>query len=254
MVGAVASSTGGGWGQVVLEMDQKGRRKRHPLDREAGRQLEAIAHIIEPLTRSLGTHCEIVPHDYRVPDRSVGRVTEWGVVSATFDIGSSVWPQRGAAQDRLNYLAKAPDGGIIKSSTTVLRDASQRAFGALCINLDVTEVRQAARILNVLVGQDVKPAPTTFADDGGDIIDGCLRSELNGRSVTALSRSDRLEIVRSLDARGVFNVKRAVEQVAAALGGLQAIAYASLRTIRDVGDVRTGGAPRGGPSGADRSR
>jgi hypothetical protein len=94
LAGAVNSHAGGGPGQVVLEMDQKGRRKRHPLDREADRRLAAIADIIEPLARSLGKHCEIVLHDYRVADRSVvavaRKVTERREGSTMSEVSLSV--------------------------------------------------------------------------------------------------------------------------------------------------------------------
>jgi len=236
----------------ILEMDQKGRRKRHPLDREVNRRLEAIADIIEPLGRSLGKHCEIVLHDYRVADRSVvavgGKITDRRAGSAMSKAGLSVLAEGRAAHDRRNYLAKAPNGQVINSS------AIRRVFGALCINLDVTELRRAARIPNALIGHDVKREPTTFADDIRDVIDARLRGD--GRSVTTLSRNDRLEIVRALDARGVFNVKRAVGQVAAVLGFSRATAYACLQTIREeaVGDAGTGRLRRGGPSATDRCR
>ena len=257
MASAVSSRRAAG----VLEMDQKGTRKRHPLDREADRRLEAIADIIEPLARSLGKHCEILLHDYRVADRSVvavaGKITDRRVGSAMPEAGLSVLPEGGAAQDRLNYLAKAPNGRVINSSTIVLRDANRRAFGALCINLDVTELHQAARILNALIRHDVEREPTTFADDIRDVIDASLRDELDGRSPTTPSRNNRLEIVRALDARGVFNVKRAVGQVAAVLGVSRATAYACLQTIREeaVGGARAAGPRRrGGSSATDRSR
>jgi len=107
--GAVSSRTGGD--QVVLEMGQNRRRQRHPLDREADRRLEAIADIIEPLARSPGKHCGIVLHDYRRLDRSVvavaRKVTKRRVASAMSEIGLSVVAEGRAAQDRLNYLAKA---------------------------------------------------------------------------------------------------------------------------------------------------
>jgi predicted transcriptional regulator YheO len=245
---------------VVLEMDQKGRRKRHPLNREPDRRLEAIADIIQHLAGLLGRHCEIVLHDYRVPDRSVvavaGKVTGRRVGSAMSEAGLSVLAEGRAAQDRLNYLAKAANGRVINSSTMVLRDANRRVFGALRINLDVTELRHPARILDARIGYDVKPEPTTFADDIRDVIDASLRDELDGQSVTTLSRNDRFEIVRALDVRGVFDVKRDVGQVAAVLWVSRATAYACLQTIREeaVGVARTGGPRRGGPSAADRSR
>ena len=139
----------------------------------------------------------------------------------------------------------------------MLRDGDRRVFGALCINLDVTELHQAARILNALIRHDVEREPTTFADDIRDVIDASLRDEFDGRSPTTPSRNNRLEIVRALDARGVFNVKRGVGQVAAVLGVSRATAYACLRTIREeaVGGARAGGPRRrGGSSATDRSR
>jgi predicted transcriptional regulator YheO len=245
-------------------MDQRGRRTRRPSDREADRRLAAIADIIEPLARSLGAHCEIVLHDYRIPNRSViavaGKVTERRVGSAMSEIGLSILALGSAAQHRLNYLTKAPNGRVINSSTIVLRDANRRVFGALCINMDVTELRHAARILGTLIGEDVQPKLTTFADDIRDVIDASLRDELDGRSAVTLSRNDRLEIIRALDARGVFNVKRAVGQVAAALGVSRATAYACLQTIREeaAGAARTGEiampARSGRPCAAGRSR
>jgi predicted transcriptional regulator YheO len=149
-------------------MDQKGRRKRRPRNREADRRLEAIADIIQPLAGLLGKHCEIVPHDYRVPDRSVvavaGKVTGRRVGSAMSEAGLPVLAEGRAARDRLNYLAKAVNGRVINSSAIVLREANRTVFGALRINLDVTELRHAARILDALIGYHVKPEPTTFAD------------------------------------------------------------------------------------------
>ena len=120
----------------------------------------------------------------------------------------------------------------------------------------MTELHQAARILNALIRHDVEREPTTFADDIRDVIDASLRDELAGRSPTTPSRNNRLEIVRALDARGVCNVKRAVRQVAAVLGVSRATAYACLQTIREeaVGGARAGRPRRGGPFATDRSR
>ena len=108
-------------------MEQKGRRKCHPLDREADRRLEAIADIIEPLARSLGKHCEILLHDYRVADRSVvavvGKVTDRRVGSAMPEAGLSVLPEGGAAQDRSSTLPRscsetATGGSSVRSAST----------------------------------------------------------------------------------------------------------------------------------------
>jgi predicted transcriptional regulator YheO len=195
-----------------------------------------LAEIIGPLTRSLGANYEIVLHDYRIPDRSVvavaGKVTERRVGSAMSEIGLSIMAEGNEAQDRLNYLAKAPNGRIINSSTIVLRDEKRKVFGALCINMDVTAIRHAAAILDTLSGNYSDPKPTTFTNDIRDVIDAALREVLDGRASAPLSRQDRLEVIRALDARGIFNVKRAMGRVAAALSVSRATAYLCLQMVR----------------------
>jgi predicted transcriptional regulator YheO len=123
MASAVSSRRAAG----VLEMDQKGTRKRHPWNREADRRLEAIADIVEPLARSLGKHCEILLHDYRVADRSVvavaGKITDRRVGSAMPEAGLSVLPEGGAAQDRSSTLPRsssetATGGSSVRSAST----------------------------------------------------------------------------------------------------------------------------------------
>ncbi len=211
-------------------------RARRSQGQDADRRLRAIADIVGPLTRSLGPQCEIVLHDYRIPDHSVvavaGEVTERRVGSAMSEIGLSVLAEGQAAQHRLNYLAKAPNGRVINSSTIVLRDGAGKVFGALCINLDVTELRHAAAVLGALIGDVAPPKPTTFTDDIRDVIDVALREELRGRAPAALSRDDRLEITRALDARGIFTIKRGMGQVASALGVSRATAYECLKIVR----------------------
>src|SRR5215831_8038224 len=199
---------------------------------DADQRLRILAEIIGPLTQSLGANYEIVLHNYRIPDRSVvavaGRVTERQVGSAMSEIGLSILGERDRAQDRLNYMAKAPNGRIVNSSIIVLRDSHQR----VCINLDVTAIRHAAAILDTLSGHHAEPKPTTFSNDIRDVIDVALREVLRGRAAALLSRQERLDVFRVLDARSIFSVKRAMSRVAAALNVSRATAYSCLQIVR----------------------
>ena len=220
----------------ALPAREGGKHAKRPRERDADRRLRMLAEIIGPLTQSLGANYEIVLHDYRIPDRSVvavaGKVTARRVGSAMSEIGLSILAEGDKAQDRLNYLAKAPNGRVVNSSTIVLRDERQTVFGALCINMDVTAIRHAAAILDALSGNYVEPKPTTFTNDIRDVIDAALREVLRGRAAALLSRQERLDVVKALDARGVFNVKRAMGHVADALSVSRATAYWCLQTVR----------------------
>lgn len=223
----------------VSRSNGNGIRRSPRADRDADRRLRILAEIIGPLTRSLGASYEIVLHDYRIPDRSVvavaGKVTARRVGSAMSEIGLSILGEGEKAEDRLNYLAKAPNGRIVNSSTIVLRDDDRKVFGALCINQDVTAIRHAAAILDTLSGRYAEPKPTTFSNDIRDVIDAALREVLAGRAPALLSRGERLEVFRALDARSIFSVKRAMSRVAAAMGVSRATAYSCLQAVRAEG-------------------
>jgi predicted transcriptional regulator YheO len=239
---------------AASERKSDARRVAPARRHDADQRLRLLAEIIGPLAQSLGAHCEIVLHDYRIPDHSVvavaGKVTQRRIGSAMSEIGLSILAEGDSAKDRLNYLAKAPNGRIVNSSTIVLRDRKQKVFGALCINMDVTAIRHAAAILDQLSGDFAEPRPTTFANDVGDVIDAALREVLAGRAATLLSREERLEAIRVLNTRGIFNIKRAMGQVASALGISRATAYGCLQTARS----ETAAAKKAFPANGSRRR
>jgi predicted transcriptional regulator YheO len=55
---------------------------------------------------------------------------------------------------------------------------------------------------------------------------------LRGRAAALLSRQERLDVFRALDARSIFSVKRAMSRVAAALSVSRATAYSCLQIVR----------------------
>ena len=122
-------------------------------------------------------------------------------------IGLEILAQGDAAQDQLNYLIRTQDGRVVRSSTLVLRDGDGHVFGALCINIDVTELRFLARAIEELAGgPEEQPEPITFGDDTGQIIQAVIEEQelAFGHSFDRLTKQERLAIFRALDRRGVF--------------------------------------------------
>ncbi len=207
----------------------------------ADQRLRALSDVIGPMAEALGANCEIILHDYRRPDHSVvavaGSVTARKVGGAMSEIGLSVLSEGNAAQHRLNYLVTSRNGRVVKSSTIVLRDDAGQVFGALCINADITELRQAAVVLAGMLGEQVRPEPTTFSDDIRIVIDTVLAEQLDGREPGALSREHRITIFEALDRRGVFGIKRGLSQVAERLGISRATGYLYLQEVRASGEA-----------------
>ncbi|KUO06474.1 helix-turn-helix transcriptional regulator [Streptomyces caeruleatus] len=218
-----------------------------PLQAERDAIVTALRPVVDGLAATFGPMCEVVLHDYRHPDRSVvavsGSVTGRTVGGAMSEIGMRIVARGDDAGDELNYVTRTRDGRLVKASTMVLRDSTGTVFGALCVNLDVTAVNDAHALLGALAGVGaVAPGTsgsanvpvTTFGNDIDSVVDAILDAHQlrqNG-SWAGLDRTQRLELFRGLDDRGVFAVRRAIEQVAARLGISRASAYSYLSQAR----------------------
>ncbi|WAZ25785.1 PAS domain-containing protein [Streptomyces cinnabarinus] len=211
------------------------------LDSERDAIIAALAPVVDGLVATFGPLCEVVLHDYRRPERSVvavaGSVTGRAVGGAMSEIGMRIVSRGAEADDDLNYVTRTRTGKLVKASTMVLRDSRGEVFGALCVNLDVTAVNEAHALLGALAG--VGPAPTeapvtAFGNDIDSVVDAILDAHQlrQNRGWAELDRAQRLELFRGLDGRGVFAVRRAVEQVAARLGISRASAYNYLAQAR----------------------
>ncbi|MDX3382535.1 helix-turn-helix transcriptional regulator [Streptomyces niveiscabiei] len=210
-------------------------------DAERDAILAALRPVVDGLVATFGPVCEVVLHDYRRPEHSVvavaGSVTGRVVGAAMSEIGLRVLAGGDEAPDDLNYVTRTVGGKLVKSSTMVLRDSGGTVFGALCVNVDITEVAKVQNLLGALAGPAVPVAQTpvtTFEHDIDAVVDVLVDTHLPAREGTwsDLDRPRRLELFRSLDARGVFAVRHSVEQVAARLGISRASAYSYLSQAR----------------------
>jgi predicted transcriptional regulator YheO len=214
---------------------------RQTLEGERDAIIAALTPVVDGLAVTFGAMCEVVLHDYRRPERSVvavaGSVTGRSVGGAMSEIGMRIIARGDEAGDDLNYVTRTRGGKLVKASTMVLRDSTGAVFGALCVNLDITAVNDARALLGALAGLGATPADvpvTAFGNDIDSVVDAILDAHQlrQGRNWAGLDRAQRLELFRSLDERGVFAVRRAIEQVAGRLGISRASAYSYLSQAR----------------------
>jgi predicted transcriptional regulator YheO len=212
-------------------------------DAERDAILAALRPVVDGIAATFGPVCEVVLHDYRLPEKSVvavaGEVTGRAVGGAMSEIGLRMVARGDEAADELNYVTRTRTGQLVKSSTMVLRDSTGAVFGALCVNLDVSAATEAHALLGALAGiggAPPEPPVTTFGNDIDSVVDVMLDAHHlhQNRPWAALDRAERLELFRGLDERGVFAVRRAIEQVAARLGISRASAYSYLSQARSA--------------------
>ena len=132
----------------------------------------------------------------------------------------------------------------------MIRDASERLVGAVCINLDTRAATQAMDYLSSLLpglppsGKHLSTAasiatkPHKLArelpeqgvqDFVADFVDRIVQEDAGGGR---LSREARLRMLEFMDRRGVFLVKGSIELVAQKLNLAKATLYGDLDAVR----------------------
>ncbi|MFJ9565404.1 transcriptional regulator [Streptomyces fuscichromogenes] len=212
------------------------------MDSEADRVLATARQLVPGIQATFGRICEVVLHDFRRGDHSVvaiaGDVTHREVGSPMSAIGLSLLRQGETAEDKLNYVTRLPDGRVMKSTTMLLRLADGTVTGALCINLDVTQLRMSSMLLNEVIGgngEAAEPQPVTFGSDAETVIESVL-AEVEGqlgKPLTHLATAEWLSVFKTLDERGVFQLRRAVPMLAGRLGISRASVYNYIGRLRD---------------------
>ena len=197
----------------------------------------ALQSLLDGLTATLGSQSEVVLHDFSDPDHSIraisGEVTNRKVGSPVSPNVLAVMQEGRDAQMRLNVVNRTPEGRVVKTSTIPLRDEEGEVFGAVCINMDVTELRLAAALLTELGGGELV-STQSFPLEVSETVHSVLDEEERrlGVSLSRLSRSEKQKLCGTLDRRGVFQLQKAIPIVAKRLGLSRASIYSYLSELR----------------------
>jgi predicted transcriptional regulator YheO len=206
--------------------------------------MQALLPIVRGLAEMFGPGCEVVLHDVRRLPHSIVAIENGGVTGRTVgDVPTDRMLRSlrhlDETQDVRLYIT-SHDGKILKSLAVTLRDEDGVPYGLLGLNHDVSDVVQAQRTLanftsvGRLVGGAAPEAGEIFAGDIRDVVSGMVTKILGemGRTPAAMTREEKMEVVKQLEERGAFLVKRSAEQIAEALDLSRYTIFAYLKEIR----------------------
>lgn len=206
-------------------------------------RLTPFLPLVQGLASMLGSDCEVVLHDLSALPNSIVAIENGHVTGrAVGDVPSDLMLRtlrrvaNGFATPRI-YLSTTR-GRTLRSLSVTLRDAQGQAFGLLGVNLDVSSLTHAQRALGALTTapqeQETADTEEIFATDIREVVAGMISKAL-AEAATApaqMTREDKMEVVKRLEERGTFLVKRAAEQVAEALDLSRFTVYSYLKEIR----------------------
>lgn len=212
----------------------QGDARRNPED-----VLAVLRRVAVALCTLFAPLCEVVIHDFTDLEHSIvcleGSISGRAVDGAATDLLLSKVKSGDTTEDLHDYLTGLPGGRAMKSSTVFLRDEDGRAYGAFCVNFDISAFLTFRRILSTLVETDERAGITEMLTDN---IQTTLQSLVTetliemGENASIMSRDDKIELVQRLQSKGVFQVKKAVPVLADLLGLSRATLYNYLRESR----------------------
>ena len=207
------------------------------------KKLEESYPLLKPLIKAiagaLGSNCEVVLHDLYDVEHSIvaienGHITGRKVGDSSTNLGLEALRKGAEDSDILNYMSRTLDGKILKSSSMYIRDDQGLAIGSICINYNITDFMMAASVLNDFVKTESE-VRETFVNDINDLLKHLLDESVQvvGKPVPFMQKEDKMRVLEFLDERGVFNVKRAADRVAAHLDISKYTVYNYLDEIRN---------------------
>lgn len=210
--------------------------KLHPI-------LKSMIPIVGGIAKTFGKSCEVVLHDITDPYHSIvaienSHVTERSLGGPMSQANIEAIAAGGFTGDQLNYTKKTPDGRILKSSTIVIRDEDQKPIGCLCINFDLSEFVMVRNSINALCYTEEQEENKTEKGYHGtninEVLCNLVTSVLDtfGRPVAYMTKDDKVEIVRTLDQKGAFLIKGAIDYVAKVLCVSRYTVYNYLDEVR----------------------
>ncbi len=206
----------------------------------------------------LGENCEVVLHDTTNKERSVLAIAnahisgrEIGAPLTDLALKFLVDEIYREQNWMMGYTTQARNGHILHSATYFIKDSSGELLGMLCLNMDTADILAAREMINKVISsagfekdskkgninnrQQPKPEEhsETFPKSMEDLTESLIAQVVAATNILPerMTSDEKMEVVSTLNDRGVFMLKGAIKVVAKHLTVSEATAYRYLHKI-----------------------
>ena len=202
-------------------------------------ELEAI---MKGIAEQFGSNCEVVLHDHSLGlEKSIvaienGHVTNRKIGDASTNIGFEIHKNNRIGDDQYGYITKLINGKVLRSSSIYFRDDEGKIIGALCINLDITNLVALQNSVQQLVSESA-PAPVKeiFSNNVSDILDMLINEYFSEHPIPVeqMSKHDMCNLIGFLDKKGAFLIRNSAPKVCSLLKISKFTLYSYLKEINE---------------------
>lgn len=191
--------------------------------------LKVYIDLVPFLAKVCGPGCEIVVHDVTDPEHSLvaiqNSISGREVGNPLTDLAREL-ADKSAYTDAdflANYSGRSK-GCDFLSSTYFIKN-EDRLIGLLCINKDVTTIKQMCSTLHSVLDHFnlASPQESSFSENLDNPVENIMHTRIteviaqSGISPTRMSMEEKVRIVHRLNESGVMSMKGAVSEVASQL-------------------------------------
>ena len=189
----------------------------------SGSRLEILKQIAKALAAQFGNDCEIVIHDLKknLIDESIiyienGHVSGRELGGAPSQIVLDTIKHHENVTDKLNYLTRADNGHILKSSTIFIKDEDEIRY-ILAINYDITNLLAFKTTLdNILINNTEDNTPKHINNNVNELLDELIDQSIKlvGVPVAAMTKDDKIKAIKYLNDSGAFLITKSGDKIA----------------------------------------
>jgi predicted transcriptional regulator YheO len=205
---------------------------------EKDRTFEFLKRLTRSLAGTVGSMCEVVVHDFSNPEHSVIAIENGHVTGRKMGDSFGVFGLQvlrdSPKEDLINYRTTTKDGKHLRSSSLFLRDENGEMFGAMCVNLDLTQILKAQRVF-----EDLTSTPKGAIDEGfetsvDEALDLLIRDAVRStrKEVSAMDREDKVHVIAYLENKGAFLIRYSIDRVAQSLNVSKFTVYNYLEELK----------------------
>jgi len=200
--------------------------------------INSYKQMVDFMAETLGENCEVVLHEIKNNQVEIiaiknGHHSNRKVGEKIDAIGKKVYEIEKNIRYRANYSKLGYHGNEMKSSSFYIRKENGEIIGILCFNFDISLAKRAQKYFETLLQADkevVQEKDTVNQITLGMIEETIVDSKI---PVDRMTPSERIDIIKSLQVKGVFGIKGAVRQVSKKLKISETSVYRYLKEIEN---------------------
>lgn len=222
------------------------------------RKIDNYVPFVEFLGTFLGENCEVVLHDATSKEKSVlaianGHISGRGVGAPLTDLALKfLVDEVYRKQDwMMGYTTEGRTGHILHSATYFIKDCEGELLGMLCLNMDTSDMLAARDLINKVINsagfeRSVKKEEftslsggdgdsETFPNSMEDLTESLIVRVISDTNILPerMTSDEKMDVVSTLNERGVFMLKGAIKDVAKHLVVSEATVYRYLQKVND---------------------